>query len=222
MKKPIRTLCALLAFGAASLAAHAEPTFKLLVVAMDKLYDTHYKTIDQNAKLQADDQNANEEVTKMNTEGNSLVEEYKALNEQANNPALTAEAKGKAQTDAQKKLEAIQQKQREVQSFVQNTQRSLQTRLQNFRSLMLEEISKTVVEVAKRKGASLVLDKAGPTLIGVSSVIYFDPAYDITDEVAKELAKDRPASSPATPVLNAPAGSSDAPKITVPGVSGKK
>jgi outer membrane protein len=148
------------------------------------------------------------------------------LNEQANNPALTAEAKAKAQTDAAKKYEAIQQKQREVQSFVQNTQRSLQTRLQNFRSLMLEEISKTVVEVAKRKGATLVLDKAGPTLIGVSSVIYFDPAYDITEEVAKELAKDKPAASPTTPVLNAPAaptsGSTDTPKITVPGVSGKK
>lgn len=220
MKKPIRTLCALLAFGAASLAAHAEPTFKLLVVDMAKLYDSHYKTIEQNAKLQSDDKQANEEVVKMNTEGNALVEEYKALNEQANNPALTAEAKSKAQTDAQKKLEAIQQKQREVQTFVQNTQRSLQTRLQNFRSLMLEEISKIAIDVAKRKGATLVLDKAGPTLIGVSSVLYYDAGYDITDEVAKEIAKDRPASATTAPA--APANSGETPKITVPGISGKK
>lgn len=229
MKKPIRTLCALLAVGAASIAAHAQPALKLLVVDMAKLYDTHYKTLDQNAKLQADDQKAQEEVTKMNTEGNALVEEYKALNEQATNPALTADAKSKAQADAQKKYEAIQQKQREVQTFMQNTQRSLQTRLQNFRSLMLEEISKVATDVAKRKGATLLIDKAGPTLIGVSSVIYFDTAYDITDEVAKEIAKDRPAGMPdgkatsATPSAtpSTPA-SGDAPKITVPGVSGKK
>src|SRR5436190_17132974 len=103
MKKPIRTLCALLAVGAASIAAQAQPALKLLVVDMAKLYDTHYKTLDQNAKLQSDDQKANEEVAKMNTEGNALVEEYKALNEQATNPALTAEAKAKAQNDAQKK-----------------------------------------------------------------------------------------------------------------------
>jgi outer membrane protein len=226
MKKPIRTLCALFAFGAASIAVHAQPALKLLVVDMAKLYDTHYKTVEQNAKLQNDDKQANDEVTKMNTEGNALVEEYKALNEQANNPALTAEAKGKAQADAQKKLEAIQQKQREVQSFVQNTQRSLQNRLQQFRGMMLEEISKIAVDVAKRKGATLVLDKAGPTLIGVSSVIYFDTGYDITDEVAKEIAKDRPATSTATPTLTPSTtpstGSGDAPKITVPGVSGKK
>ena len=219
MKKPIRTLCALLAVGAATLAAHAEPTFKLLVVDMAKLYDTHYKTLEQNTKLQSDDQKANEEVAKMNTEGNSLVEEYKGLNEQSNNPALTAEAKAKAAGEAQKKLEAIQQKQNEVRTFIQNTQRSLQQRLQTFRSLMLEEISKTAIEVAKRKGGTLLLDKAGPTLIGVSSVVYFDPAYDITDEVAKEINKDRPPTAPGAPAATTPMASpssTDSPKITVP------
>jgi len=218
MKNRIRTLCALLAFGAGSLVAQAQPAFKLLVVDMTKLYDTHWETVEQKTKLQADDQRATEDVTRMNTEGNALVEEYKALNEQANNPALTAEAKAKAQADAAKKLQAIQQKQQEVQMFVQNTQNSLRTRMQNFNSLMLEKFSKVAADVGKRKGATLVLDKAGATIIGVSSVIYFDPAYDITDEVAKELAKDRPAGSAAP----APT-SGEAPKaIVVPGMSGKK
>ncbi|MFM9080588.1 MAG: OmpH family outer membrane protein, partial [Opitutaceae bacterium] len=99
----------------------------------------------------------------MNKEGNALVEEYKTLNEQANSPALSAEAKSKAQNEAQKKLEAIQNKQREVQTFIQNTRNSLGQRLNTFRSLMLEEITKVVSDVAKRKGATLVLDKAGPT-----------------------------------------------------------
>jgi outer membrane protein len=226
MKNPIRTLCALVAFGAASLAAQAaEPTFKLLMVDMAKLYDTHYKTIDQNAKLQSDDQKAQEEVAKMNTEGNALVEQYKGLKEQSSNPALTAEAKAKAENDAQRILEQIQTKQNEVRTFVQNTQRSLQQRLQNFRSLMLEEIGKVASDVAKRKGGTLLLDKAGPTLIGVSSVVYFDPAYDITDEVAKEINKDKPAGMPSAPAAtpSAPAaGDSGAPKITVPGVAPKK
>lgn len=226
MKNPIRTLCALLAFGAASLAAQAEPTFKLLMVDMAKLYDTHYKTIDQNAKLQSDDQKAQEEVAKMNTEGNALVEQYKGLKEQSSNPALTAEAKAKAENDAQRILEQIQTKQNEVRTFVQNTQRSLQQRLQNFRSLMLEEIGKIAADVAKRKGGTLLLDKAGPTLIGVSSVVYFDPAYDITDEVAKEINKDRPAGTPAAPASTsstpAPSGGDAAPKIMVPGVVSPK
>lgn len=224
MKKSIQLLVAAAALGAFSLAAQAQPAVKILIVDMAKIYDGHYKTLEQNAKIQADDQKAQEEVDKMNKEGNVLVEEYKTLNDQANNPALTAEAKSKSQNEAQRKLEAIQLKQREVQTFIQNTRNSLQQRLQTFRSLMLEEISKIATEVAKRRGATLLLDRAGPSLIGISSIVYSDPAYDITDEVMKEINKDRPAGAPtAAPAAAAPASApaaapaGGAPKVTFPG-----
>lgn len=220
MKKSIQTLIALAAFGALSLAANAQPAVKLLVVDMAKLYDGHYKTVEQNAKIQADDAKAQEEVDKMNKEGNALVEEYKSLNDQSNNPTLTSEAKAKAQSEAQKKLEGIQTKQREVQGFIQNTRNSLGQRLNTFRSLMLEEISKLATEVAKRKGATVLLDKAGPTGIGISNLIYADAGYDITDEVLKEINKDRPANAPTAPAAAAPAAPAGG--ITVPGLAPKK
>ena len=149
MKNSLRILFAAAASLAAAAIAGAQPAVKLATVDMAKLYDNHYKTIEQNAKIQADDQKAQEEVDKMNKEGNALVEEYKTLNEQANSPALSAEAKSKAQNEAQKKLEAIQNKQREVQTFIQNTRNSLGQRLNTFRALMLEEITKLVVGVTK-------------------------------------------------------------------------
>lgn len=226
MKKTIHSLLALVAFGATALIAQAQPAPKILVVDMAKLYDGHYKTEEQNAKLRGDEQKAQEELDKLNKEGNSLVEKYKELVDQSNNPAATAEAKAKAQTESQKLLEEIQRKQREVQSFQTNTRNSLQQRIQTFRSLMVEEISKTAVEIAKRKGATLLVDKSGPTLIGVSNILYADAAYDITDEVNKEVNKDRPASAPAaaatTPAAPKADASTDAPKITVPGVTPKK
>lgn len=230
MKKTIQSLIALAAFGASALIAQAQPAPKILVVDMGKLFDGHYKTEEQNAKLRNDEQKAQEELDRLNKEGNSLVEKYKELVDQSNNPAATAEAKAKAQNDSQKLLEEIQRKQREVQSFQANTRNSLQQRFQTFKSLMVEEISKTAVEIAKRKGATILMDKFGPTLIGTSSILYSDAAYDITDEVQKEINKDRPATvaAPAsTPASSTPAAapkveSSDAPKITVPGVSPKK
>jgi len=221
MKNPIKALSMIATFALASVAVQAQPTPKLLVVDMAKLYDSHYKTEEQNAKLRTDEQKAQEEIERMNKDGNVLVDDYKSLSDQSNNPALTADAKSKSQNEAQKKLEEIQRKKNEIGTFAQNTQRSLQQRLQTFRSLMLEEISKVATDVAKRKGATLLLDKAGPTLIGVSNVIYADSAYEITDEVMKEINKDRPSSSAITapsPVVPA----TDAPKITVPGVSPKK
>jgi outer membrane protein len=220
MKKSIQTLLAIAALGALSLAANAQPVVQLRVVDMAKLYDSHYKTVEQNAKIQADDAKAQEEVDKMNKEGNALVEEYKSLNDQSNNPTLTSEAKAKAQAEAQKKLEGIQTKQREVQGFIQNTRNSLSQRLNTFRSLMLEEISKIATDVAKRKGGTVLLDKAGPTGIGISNLIYADAGFDITEDVLKEINKDRPVSAPAAPAVApaaAPAGA-----ITVPGLAPKK
>jgi outer membrane protein len=221
MKNPIKTLVAIAAFAALAAGARAQPAVKILVVDMAKLYDTHYKTLDQNAKIQSDDQKAQEEVEKMNKEGNALVEEYKTLNDQSNNPALSAEAKTKAQDAAQKKLEAIQNKQREVQTFIQNTRNTLGQRLNTFRALMLEEISKIAGDMAKRKGATILLDKAGPTQIGISNLVYSDPGFDITEEVSKELNKDRPAGAPTAPAAPAAAGAaapaSSAP-VSVPGL----
>jgi outer membrane protein len=228
MNKSIQSLLALAAFGATALFAQAQPAPKILTVDMAKLYDGHYKTEEQNAKLRGDEQKAQEELDRLNKEGNTLVEKYKELVDQSNNPAATADAKSKAQTESQKLLQDIQRKQGEVQSFQTNTRNSLQQRIQNFRSLMVEEISKVAVEIAKKKGATFLIDKSGPTLIGVSNVLYADTAYDITEEVSKEVNKDRPAAS-ATPAATAPTAApkagetkSDAPMITVPGVTPKK
>jgi len=226
MKKTIHSLLALAAFGVTALIGQAQPAPKIFVVDMAKLYDGHYKTEEQNSKLRTDEQKAQEELDKLNKEGNSLVEQYKEFADQANNPTATAEAKSKAQNEAQRLLEEIQRKQREVASFQQNTRNSLQQRIQNFRSLMIEEISKTAVEIAKRKGATILLDKSGPSLIGVSNILYTDTGYDITEEVQREIDKGRPAGS-ATSAAPAPSGSSaapaaeqpktDSPAITFPG-----
>ena len=107
---------------------------------------------------------------------------------------------------------------------MQNTKNTLQQRFQTFKTLMIEEITKSAVDIAKKKGATFLLDKSGPTLVGVSNVLYYDPSLDITDEVATELNKDRPAAA-ATPAAAtaAPApATGDSPKITVPGITPSK
>jgi len=224
MNKMIRTLITLAAFGAGSTALLAQPAVKLVVVDMAKVYDSHYKTEEANAKFRDAEQKAQEQVEELNKQGQTLVDEYKELMEQSKNTVLTPEARSKAETDAQKKLEDIQRKQGEVQNFRTNTQRSLQQRIKTHRDLLLEEITKVVNDLAKRQGATLVVDRSGPTLFGIPSVLYSDPAYDITDAVVTEVNKDRPAPAPAaaTPAATTPAAAPAAPAPTafsVPNVS---
>ena len=95
---------------------------------------------------------------------------------------------------------------------------------------MLEEISKIAGDVAKRKGATILMDKAGPSLIGVSNLIYSDPAFEITDDVMAEINKSRPAGAPTAPEKAAPAATKSGttpsgpatPAVTVPGLGTKK
>jgi len=218
MKISLKYLVAAALAGLFTVAAQAQPAPKILVVDMAKLYDGHFKTEEQNGKLKADQAKAEEELQKLNTEGNALVKQFNDLKEQANNPTLSSDAKTKAQQELEAKGQEIQRKQGEVNAFRGNTQRSLQQRINNFKQFLLEEISKTAVEIAKKKGATLLIDKSGPTLIGMPSLLYFDSAYDITEDVSKEINKDRPAGSASAPApAAAKPASGEAPAVSFPG-----
>ena len=224
MKPSLKSLFACAAIALTAVTAHAQTAPKIVVVDLAKLFDNHWKTKEQQAKLQADEAKAQDQLAAITKDGNALVEQFKELDEQSKNPTATADAKAKAQAEAQKKYDEIQQKRTEQQQFVQTTKGTLQQRFQNFKTLMLEEITKAATEIAKKHGATLLLDKSGPTLVGVSNVLYFDPSYDITDEVMTELNKDAPPASATTaPTTSAPAtpapAAGDSPQITVPGIS---
>lgn len=199
----------LLALAAlASLAATAQAQVKVSVVDMAKVFDSHYKTADYGAKLQADEQKAQEEVEKMSKDLNATIEEFKKAQEEVNSPMLNKDAKAKAEDKAKQIYANGQKKEQEIQQFIGQTRQSIQQRVQNFRGVLIEEISKVATEIAKRRGANLLLDKG--------STIFADASFDITEEVIKEVNKDRPASSAATPAP-APAAAGATPTITVPG-----
>jgi outer membrane protein len=227
MNRTLKSVLTSIACGAAALGLSAQPALKIVTVDVGKVFDSHYKTEEQMAKLKDAQTKAQEELERMVKEGNQLVEQYKETVDQSKNTLLTAEARSKAEGDSQKMMEDIQRRQSDLQNFRVNSQQSLQQRFNNFRSLLLDEISKKVTEVAKRKGATLVVDKSGPSLAGIPAVIYADTAYDITDEVMAEINKDRPATPVATtPATPAPAPATAAPAaeptVTVPGLAPKK
>jgi outer membrane protein len=213
MKTSLRTILAVAALSVTSLA-FAQPAPKIAVLDMAKVFDTHYKTEEQKAKLSADEKKAMEEVERVDKEIKAAADKFKDQKDQMDNPALNQEARDKAKADAQKTYEEIQQKQQEGNQFKMNAQRNFQQRIANFRQLLIEEISKIATDVAKRRGATILFDKG--------SLIYSDSTYDITDEVIAEINKTRPAGTPAagstsTSSSSNSSNSSDAPTVTFPG-----
>jgi outer membrane protein len=215
MKQTIRTLL-ILAVLASGSAALAQPALKLITIDVAKTYDSYYKAEEGMAKFRDAQQNAQAQAEEYRKQGQLMVDEYKELAEQAKSTLLTPDAKTKAEQSAQQKLEEIQRKQNELNNFMQSTERSLQQQMLTRRELLLEEITKTVNEIAKRKGATLVIDKSGPSAFRIPVVLYADPAYDITEEVITEINKDRPAAAPAATPAKQPAATPAAPATSTP------
>ncbi len=212
MNKRIRFVIALAVAGIATTAAQAQSAQKIMVVDIAKVYESHYKTAEQNALLQADQKKASEELQRRAKEIDGVVAELKDMEEQLQNPVTTDEAKKKIQEEGAKKLQDLQGKQREAQGMQSNLQRLFQERIGQFRALLLDEISKVAADVAKKKGATFLVDKSGPSVIGVPVFLYTDASVEITDAVIAEINASKPASSAA------PAKAADgAPAITVPG-----
>lgn len=206
MKTPLRSILAAAAFLAGAALVQAQPALKLVTVDLVRALDSYYKSEDATAKFNDAAQKAQEEFERLNKELQTMVEEYKELVEKSKNTILSADARTQAEAEAQHKLEDIQRRQAEAQNFRVNTQRSLQGRMKNYRDILLEEVTKVVKDIARARGATLVVDKSVPhAILGSPAVIMVDDGYDITNEVVTEINKDRPAPAPATPAAPAPA-----------------
>ncbi len=215
MNKLIRTLITLAAFGAGSFALAAEPAVKLVVVDLAKVLNGYYKTEEANAKFDKEGQKAQEQLDGLNKQMQTVADAAKDLIEQSKNTLLKPEVRTQAEADAQKKVQEFQALQQQAQNFRNETGRNIQQRMKNYRDLLLEEISKAAIDIAKTRGATLVLDKSGVSLIGAPFVIYSDAAYDISDDVLKEVNKDKPVAPPAAPAT-APTATPAAPTTTAP------
>lgn len=218
MKKTLASLLAAFALSGAALTASAQSAPKILIVDMAKLLDSHYETEDQNAKLKIDEAKANEEIERIVKDGQAIEEVMKDMQEKASNPAASAEAKAKLEADFRPKVEERQRKLGELNNYRVRTQRVFQERIANFRGIMFEKIGAVVQETAKKKGATLVLDKSGLSNIGLNPVVYADASYDITEEVQKEIAKARPANmpAPAAPTAKPAAAPASPPRAPAP------
>ena len=59
--------------------------------------------------------------------------------------------------------------------------------------MFFSEIRESVLEIAKGRGATIVVDTSGRSNIGISTVLYADPGYDITEDVIALVNKSMPA-----------------------------
>lgn len=183
MIKKFTLVAALTLFAA---FAYAQKTPLVLTVDMGQLYNDYWKAQEAQQKFNSSVENAQQEIQTMIDEGMAMAQDLQGMQEKLSNPALSEDAKQKIATEAQEKANLIRQKEQDVNNYRQQTDRTLQQRRQSIVNLHLSEIREVVVEVAKEKGADLVLNTNG------LAVVYFDPSFDVTQDVLVKLNASKP------------------------------
>lgn len=147
---------------------------KMLTVDAAEMYSKYNKAVEAREKFNQAAENAQKEVNDMIQEGLKIGDDYNDLLTKSNNPALTESAKKKFLDEANDKFKLIQDKERQIAQYQQQAADTLAQRNQSVMSLHLNDMKEVCAKIAKDNGANLVLN--------TTSVMYADPATDITQE----------------------------------------
>jgi len=181
-------LCAAAALlGAASLSA--QPTPKPVVLDLQKAFDGYYKTPGQFAALNETQAELKKNLEDINREIAEIGRQYTELAGSVNNnPTISAAAKAEAEAKAKDMLARVQKRREEGQMLAASVQEQLNARLDNYRQDAIKVITDAAIELAKQKGANILIDKSQNTNYRTSTFLWFDPSFeDITEAVLKKL-----------------------------------
>ncbi|MCL1887863.1 MAG: OmpH family outer membrane protein [Kiritimatiellaeota bacterium] len=158
-----------------ALTASAQVVF----VDMGNLVKRHPRTAEDEASLTRALQGADAEIKIKQEELKKQQADFEAAAKEAQNPALSAAAKKKAEDVAMKKRDDLLERDRQVQEHIALLSRQLDDQRDRYLDKTTGEIKQFIEIIAKRKGYKAVLPK--------QFAIYADPSLDITEEVAKAM-----------------------------------
>jgi Skp family chaperone for outer membrane proteins len=196
----VRMVVGLLLAGALTASAVAEE--KIGVVNGQDTVKQFYKTQAATESLRKLDEELRDAQRRMVAKLTELDDEVKKAIAEANDKALSEEARARKRAAAEDKLADL----KEYEITVRKSDMDNRKKMEEQNGLMLkpiiQEVRQAVADTAKEMGLTLVLDGSET---GLGAVIYFENRLDITDAVLKRLNKNAPPPAPAKTEAEKPA-----------------
>jgi len=155
---------------------------KTAVVNMIDLVRYH-PSRERDRKLMEDmEKDFQEKLDKRRERCEQLRDDFLKLEKEARNPALSEKARTEAETKALKQREVATEAERDLQKEFQGYQRQLADQDTRLLRQVTNDIRDKVTEYAKDKKITIVMDG--------STLAYFDPKLDATDDILKLMKVD--------------------------------
>lgn len=166
-------------------SALAQP--KIATVDLRKLFDNYYKTKLAQAAIQERAAQLDKDDKSMKDDLKKGSEDYQALQQQANDQALSADERDRRKQSAADKLKELQSSKAAIDQFERQAQTTLGEQRQRMRESILTEIKAAVATKAKAGGFNLVFDAASETVNGTMTLVYTSGENDLTEAILSQL-----------------------------------
>lgn len=165
------------------------------VVSMERVFDEYYQTKTANDLIQARLDQAETKRRKLLTKVRALKAEVKTLNTEGYDSSLSSAEQEKKKRLAEKKYIEYRDAEEKLIEFDKTCQKEFGTQMRKTQQRLVKEIRETIKRYIKGKGIILVFDSSGKTMNSVETIVYFDHALDITDDIITMLNKNAPDST---------------------------
>jgi Skp family chaperone for outer membrane proteins len=185
-------------------AVSASAQSKIATVDMRKIFNNYYKTKLAEDVLDQAKATARKNLKDMADGIDKAQADYKALLDQANDMAISSDARDKLKQTAADKAQEINDSKVNFDKFQREVEAQLADKSQHATANLIDEIQKAVSDKAKLGGYLLVVNSASS-----EAVIYAAPETDISDSVLAQLNAGAPVDVSAPSSLlstNSPAG----------------
>lgn len=185
----VRSLIVLVALAvsaavlAPSASAQEAAVPAVVFVDLDSVFTNYYKTKTAEAQLK-------EQADEIKTERAALIKQfetveadYKALRGQAQNTALSEDARNLKRAEAEDKLIEVRDMEGKIRRLEESAQRKIDEQSRRARKRLVDEINGIIREYALTRNYTAIIDISGESLNGVPTVVYYNPNLDITAEL---------------------------------------
>ncbi len=174
-------LCWLVLFGGNSSAQETQAS--IMFVNLDMVFTNFHKTRATEAQLKEQAEQIKEERQELIERFQALQAELESLSQQSQSAMLTEEARAVKRAEAEDKLLEARDLEGRIRRFDESAQRRLEEQSRRARRRLVDEMNALIREHAISRGYLAIIDVSGESLNQVPTVIYYQPRYDITQEI---------------------------------------
>ncbi|MBU0715624.1 MAG: OmpH family outer membrane protein [Verrucomicrobia bacterium] len=165
----------------------AEPA--MAFVSMERLFDDYYKTKAANVQLKARFESVDVPRRELMNQVKTLKTEVEKLGAEARDKSLSDAERDKKRTAAEDKFALFRDAETKLAEFDNTYKKQFGEQMKQSQQQLVGEIRAVIGAYVKEHGIRIVFDSSGKTLNSVESVVYYDPAFDITEPILAILNK---------------------------------